>query len=148
MKFFSSLIIFLCIFTFMGCELFNSSEIYWQSSEGNIIFEYNLFKDYKVFYEDSTKTYYLFNILASDCNEILQDFRFSPDDTKVAFLINNSSRYEYGTCLVAFDLTQKEGNQIDVVLEVKDFSVSSFSLFNDRIEYRINESEENEFVFN
>jgi hypothetical protein len=116
------------------------TEIAWEGDlGGRILFEYNVWGDYGVYYRLHEKSYRLASVAASDCNEILTVMEVSPDETHLVLLVTNSSRrgYPHGTRLWVFDLSiLPDGDEFDPLLDVIDTEVLDATIDNEKVEYR------------
>jgi hypothetical protein len=115
------------------------TEIAWEGAlGGSILFEYNVWDDYGVYYRFQEKSYRLAYIAATDCNEILTVMKVSHDETHLVLLVTNSSwrGYPHGTRLLVFDLSVlPDDNEFEPLLHVIDPKVLDATISNDKVEY-------------
>ena len=119
------------------------TEIAWEGTlGGSILFEYNVWDDYGVYYRFQEKSYRLASVAATDCNEILTVMKVSPDETHLVLLVTNSSRYSHGTRLLVFDLSVlPDGDEFEPMLDVIDLEVLGAWIDDDKVEYQTPDGE-------
>ena len=136
---------------FNGCQHFYSSEVYWNNNTSKkIVLSWN-FGDCDVRLIMGNQDVFLFSLYYADSNERILKYSTSPSETKIAFLVNNSTKKEYpsGTYLLVFDIsTIQTGNgNIIPIYQNKIDNITDFSLTDSGITYIINGSSQTIITF-
>jgi len=128
---------------FTGCSTGNRDVAFSGIPENGIQirFFYNSLGDAMVYLTDGKNKQELFLIGFANSGELIKKFSWSPDNSKVAWLITNSSneKYTYGKRLIVFDITPFP-DKVKKVFDDKKRDLQDFKLSNKMLACKYSDS--------
>ncbi len=128
------------LFILISCSIIGTRFAFSRSPDGSkeIMIYLGFFGDASVYMIDisSGRKIHLFGIAFADLNERILKFGWSPNSTKVAWLISSINGSTYGKRLVVFDVA-KFPEKVTKALDDSKHNIVDYELFDDRIIYLI-----------